>query len=261
MSVGGLARRLLAPLRRTPLHPQWLLGPPSRLAPWIRGHAQGSVLDVGCADRWIRDHLPAGHSYLGVDYPATGARLYGARPDVFADAAQLPVRDRSFDTVVILEVLEHLQRPREALAEVRRVLTPGGRAIISMPFLYPLHDAPHDYQRYTRHGLERELAATGLVARHLQPTLGSAATAVLLLNLALVGAILVAARRRHPALLLAPFLLPLVPIANVAGWLVDRLLPDWEAMTSGFIVVAEPAPSAPEDAAGPGVSPARSAQA
>lgn len=238
MSAGGLARRLLAPLRRTPLHPQWLLGPSQRLAPWVRRHASGRVLDVGCADRWVSGLLPPGSAYVAIDHPATGAVLYGARPDVFADAARLPFRSGSFDTVVMLEVLEHLRYPREALIEAGRVLSPGGTAIVSMPFLYPLHDAPHDYQRYTRHGLERELAASGLAIRDLQPTLGSAASAALLLNLALAGMVLTAVRRRHPGMLLAPLILALVPLVNLAGWLLGRLLPDWQAFTSGFIVIA-----------------------
>ncbi|MBX3725702.1 MAG: class I SAM-dependent methyltransferase [Xanthomonadales bacterium] len=247
MSVGGLARRLLAPLRRTPLHPQWLLGPARRLAPWVREHARGRVLDVGCADRWVRGHLPEDAEYVALDYPATGAGLYRARPDLFGDAARLPIRSATFDTVVMLEVLEHLRYPREALAEARRVLTPGGIAIVSMPFLYPLHDAPHDYQRYTRHGLERELAASGLAIRHLQPSLGSVASAALLFNIALAGTVLTAARRRHPGALLAPALLALIPLVNLAGWLLGHLLPDWEAFTSGFVLVARAEETAGSD--------------
>jgi SAM-dependent methyltransferase len=73
--------------------------------------------------------------------------------DVVGDGEHLPFRNEAFDGVVLDAVIEHLARPARVVAEVRRVLKPGGTVLAQVPFLYPFHAAPHDYQRYTPAGL------------------------------------------------------------------------------------------------------------
>src|SRR5690606_22246129 len=121
--AGGRIRRMLGLLRRTPLHPQWLLGP--RRAPGFMKAFRGRILDIGSGDRWIESELPGDARYVALDYPATGVDMYGGRPDVLADARKLPFVDGSFDAVLCLEVLEHVPHPGEVLAEIARVLKPG----------------------------------------------------------------------------------------------------------------------------------------
>lgn len=234
----GAVRRAAQFLRSTPLHPQWLLEKREDAASWVAGIASGRVLDVGCADRWIEKRLPPSAAYIGLDYPITGKQIYGARPDVFADASQLPFADASIDTVVMLEVLEHLRAPYAALREINRVLVPGGRALVSMPFLYPVHDAPHDYQRLTVHGLTRDVQDAGLRIDALTPTLGSAETAGLIACLAIGGMALRAVQQRSLAVLLLPLLCLAIPLTNLLAWLAGRLLPSWDAITNGYRVTA-----------------------
>ena len=142
-------------LRRTPFHPQWLM-PPREVSPRIRA-CPGRVLDIGAADGWLSAQLDASAEYVSLDYPATAIELYRTRPLVFADACAMPFADASFDAIACYEVLEHVARPDALLEEVARVLVPGGVAEFTMPFYYPIHDAPHDYQRWTRHGWSRGL--------------------------------------------------------------------------------------------------------
>ena len=61
--------------------------------------------------------------------------------------------DGEFAGVVCMEVLEHVQNPFAAVAEIGRVLKPGGKVIGSTPFMLGIHDPPHDYFRYTQFGL------------------------------------------------------------------------------------------------------------
>lgn len=225
---------LLRPLQRTPLHPQWLLRGNAATAEWVEARARGRILDVGCADRWISSRLPAGTEYLSLDYPMTGVGLYKAMPDVFGDASRLPFADASMDTVLLLEVLEHLRHPAQALSEIARVLRPGGILLLTLPFLYPVHDAPQDYQRYTVHGLQREIEAAGLVEVEPSPTLGSVETGGLLFNLALAGMAGEAIGRRSPGIVLVPLMAAVIPAINIASWLLGRLLPSWPALTAGY---------------------------
>lgn len=237
-AIAQRIRRWSGKLRRTPLHPQWLLGNQDRTAAWIHAHARGTVLDTGCADRWVESRLPKGCEYVGLDYLPTGGVLYEACPHVFADAARLPFREGSVDTVLMLEVLEHVRHPSEALAEAARVLRPGGSLLLTVPFLYPVHDAPHDFQRYTVHGLVREMEAAGLSIGDVGPSLGSAESAGLLFNLAIGGMMSEAIERRSGSLLLAPLAAILVPVANIGCWLLGKVLPNWQALTAGYRLVA-----------------------
>lgn len=231
-------RNIAKHLRRTPLHPQWLLGSKETTGGWVAHAVRGRILDIGCADRWIEQRLPRGSDYIGLDYLATGKHMYGARPDLFADASQLPLADASVDTVVILEVMEHLRQPREALQEIVRVLRPQGRLLLTMPFLYPIHDAPHDYQRLTIHGLIRDIEAVGLRVDEVLPTLGSAETAGLIACLTLGGMSLRAVQQRSPSLLLVPLFGAVIPVINLLAWLCGRLVPSWDALTAGYRLVA-----------------------
>jgi SAM-dependent methyltransferase len=128
--------------------------------------ARGRLLDVGCGDKayepWFR---PFVRSYIGVEHASTfAATAAGARggPDVIYDGATLPFRDGAFDTVLSVQVLEHTPRPAALMAEMRRVLAPDGLLILTAPFQFRLHEQPHDYFRYSPHGLRQLCDDVGL---------------------------------------------------------------------------------------------------
>ncbi len=90
-------------------------------------------------------------------------------PDVVGDIARAPIVDSCADAVVCTEVLEHVPAPERVLAEAHRLLRPGGRSIVSVPFMSPIHADPDDYQRYTATKLAMLLTAAGFNGLHIRP--------------------------------------------------------------------------------------------
>lgn len=229
--------RLVRWLKATPLHPQWLIRNERRIFARAVAGATGTVLDVGCGDRWVERELAPGCSYVGLDSLATGRDCYGARPAVFADAAQLPIRSDALDAVLMLEVIEHLAEPFAALEEAWRCLRPGGRLVVSVPFLYPVHDAPHDFQRFTEHGLALALQRVGFGVTSLERRLPALEAAGLSACLAMGASAKLAMEKPGPGLLLVPVWAILVPLVNVGAAVLARVVPDWSAMTNGYVGV------------------------
>lgn len=127
-----------------------------------RRHAHGTLLDVGCGSRPFAP-LFRGHAarYLGLDLPGS-PEYRGGLPDVYGDAAALPVRDGSVDTVLSLSVLDLVHEPARVLAEMRRTLAPGGVLIVEFVQTVPVYPVSPDLWRFTRLGVERLLRDAGL---------------------------------------------------------------------------------------------------
>lgn len=75
-------------------------------------------------------------------------------PDVVGDAHDLPFSDEEFEMILCTEVLEHIKDPRRAITEMKRVLKSDGVLVLTTRFVYPIHDSPNDYWRFTKYGLE-----------------------------------------------------------------------------------------------------------
>lgn len=76
---------------------------------------------------------------------------------VVGDGHKLPFRDQTFDVVISISVLEHVNHPQKVVKEIHRVLKRGGYVFISVPFLFPFHASPgtqQDFSRWTHIGLE-----------------------------------------------------------------------------------------------------------
>ena len=120
----------------------------------------GRLLDVGCGMKPYESLLVQRDSrYYGTDWPVTMEGSYGdsTRADFFSDSMVLPFREGTFDTVVSTQMLEHVRQPEIVIPEMARVLKPNGILILSAPMTWPLHEEPHDYYRYTLHGLRHLL--------------------------------------------------------------------------------------------------------
>lgn len=116
-------------------------------APWLskRLGTGKRVLDIGCRDGTLTKLYADGNTVVGVDIDADALALahkhHGFEThQLNLNVQRLPFADASFDVVVAGEVLEHLQFPDVAVADIHRVLAPGGMFIGSVPNAFRLRN-------------------------------------------------------------------------------------------------------------------------
>lgn len=126
---------------------------------------RGRLLDVGCGSQPYRRFLSDNKyitEYTGLDIATAIVYEKGIRPDFTWDGNVIPFKDDQFDTVMATEVLEHCPDPQRIIHEMKRVLKPGGLIFFTVPFLWNLHEVPHDEYRYTPFSLERIFKECGM---------------------------------------------------------------------------------------------------
>ncbi|WP_166442794.1 class I SAM-dependent methyltransferase [Phragmitibacter flavus] len=117
------------------------------------------VLDVGCGEQPLRATIES----LGGRYQSTDIEQnHAGTVDHLCPIISLPLPTDSVDLILCSEVMEHVPETEEAIAEMTRVLKPGGLLILTTPFNYLLHEQPYDFVRLTPHQLKRCAGLSGL---------------------------------------------------------------------------------------------------
>ncbi len=128
----------------------------------LKLHARGRLVDLGCGTVPLyAAYRPLVSEITCVDW--SGSAGSAQHLDVAHDLNQpLPLADARYDTAILSDVLEHIRKPEALLAEVQRILAPGGKLLLNVPFFYWLHEQPHDYFRYSEHALRSFIEQCGL---------------------------------------------------------------------------------------------------
>jgi SAM-dependent methyltransferase len=129
------------------------------------------VLDAGAGETQYKSHFGA-QRYTGLDLTIGDKEWDYSELDLIAGLTQLPFPDGVFDACLNVVTLEHVTEPAGVLAELSRVLKPGGKLLLIAPHEWEEHQQPHDYYRYTRYGLEYLLCKTGFKVDEIRPGSG-----------------------------------------------------------------------------------------
>lgn len=111
------------------------------------------IFDVGggkpCSTGWVHQKYRAvlEQKAYCVDFKKEN------KPHIIADVKSLPLKNNSVDGIICNALLEHVDKPFQAINEMYRVLSKGGELALYVPWIYPYHSAPHDYFRYTQDGI------------------------------------------------------------------------------------------------------------
>lgn len=217
-------------------HPSWVLGNARLkiLKPFIKQYMHGRLVDIGCGTKpyqallapYITEHIGVDHNEMFHDC---------SNVDIFADAYNIPVPDGSFDCALSTDVLEHLEEPQKAFNEVSRILRGGGTLLLTVPFLYHLHEQPRDFYRYTRFGLEYLAGQAGLEMVEMKPV-GGLCTFVMQ---EIAYMIYFAARLK----IIRPLQILLMNVFLIPGWLLNWIDPTKSRLPAAYICVfRKPAP-------------------
>lgn len=225
----------------TVIHPQWIANTwHLKKIELVKTYLQqGTCIDIGSGNKNIEKYFDdSKQKIVKIDYPTTSER-YENNPNIYADVQQLPIKSNSTNTVIFFEVIEHVADDNVAISEIARILKKSGILLISAPFLYPLHDEPFDFKRYTSHGLINLLEKNGFEIIEVKPHGNSITTLLQLFNLSMLDSIKSMSQK---SLLISLFFAPVVIIGCLLSNLVGYFsfgLKSPNALLLGHTIVAK----------------------
>lgn len=200
----------------------------TEMAPWLTGR----LLDVGCGSKPYRSLFKV-DEYVGLEIDR-GVSSRNGVADYLYNGTSFPFEDAAFDAVLCNQVLEHVFNPDEFLGEIQRILKPGGRLLLTVPFVWDEHEQPHDFARYSTFGLNALMEKQGFrFVEHRK--LG--ADASILFQLA--NAYLCKIAQGLPRLTLFLLTITVMAFINVSGFIVRRLLPGNPDLFLDHLVLVE----------------------
>jgi SAM-dependent methyltransferase len=123
--------------------------------------ANGDVLDFGCGSKPYEEFFNHCDQYIGIDIENPSHPHENENIDFFYDGTNIPFPNDKFDFVFASEVFEHIFNLEEVLIEIKRVLKPGGKLLFTCPFVWPEHEIPRDFARYSSYGIASLVKGAG----------------------------------------------------------------------------------------------------
>ncbi|OFY20723.1 MAG: hypothetical protein A2W98_01260 [Bacteroidetes bacterium GWF2_33_38] len=131
-------------------------------------HISGRVLEIGAGGNYLKEEFKnAYNEWISLDYDLRSDSI-----DIRGDGQNLPFKNEIFDTIISIDVLEHVPNPEKFVSEIFRVMKPNGKVILSTPFFFYLHEEPHDFFRFSKYGLKVLFERNGFNVQEVTPTAG-----------------------------------------------------------------------------------------
>lgn len=184
----------------------------------VAAQLRGRMVDVGCGQQPYR-HLFDVNEYCGVELD-TELNRRTKRADFFYDGKTLPFASSNFDALLCNQVLEHVPDDEAFIAELVRVVKPGGLLLLTAPFVWDEHEQPYDFKRYTSFGIHALMERHGLSIIEFRKTCADASLLFQMTNAYTFKTLL----PRNPYLHLLTTLLLIAPV-NMLGVVAAMLLP------------------------------------
>ena len=141
----------------------------------IPRYARGRLIDIGCRNKPYKALTkPVVDEHIGIDHSESLHDLKYV--NIIADAYDTTEPDTSCDTILSTSVLEHLERPEEAISEMYRIVKTGGHIILTCPLFWHIHEEPRDFFRYTKYGLRYMFEKVGFEIVEIRPLSGFVVT-------------------------------------------------------------------------------------
>jgi ubiquinone/menaquinone biosynthesis C-methylase UbiE len=128
----------------------------------------GTLLDLGCGTRpFYEYYAPHFEKTIGADLAESP--FPKKQIDIYCPATDVPLPTGSIDVILCTEVLQDIAEPSELIIESFRLLKPGGKLILTCPFMVPIADGVYDHYRFTRYGLNYQLTKGGFTVLDIIP--------------------------------------------------------------------------------------------
>jgi SAM-dependent methyltransferase len=138
-----------------------------------KGVKNKKILDIGCGDKPYEDFfIKNENEYIGVDVRGGGHNNEDKKVDKYYDGETIPFDDEIFDIIISTQVLEHVKNPRQFIKESYRVLQDGGILFLTMPFVWPEHEKPFDFNRFTQYEHKNIFGGAGFDIKSIKSTCG-----------------------------------------------------------------------------------------
>lgn len=135
---------------------RWLLSNQHRVS--------GKLLDYGCGEKRYERYFLRVDEYIGLEVSdkCTGSMGQALPRVVYYDGSVIPFADKSFDSIVSFQVLEHVRDIDKSFKELIRVGKEDCTYMFTVPMFWPEHEIPNDFRRFTEFGIKSYLDYYGL---------------------------------------------------------------------------------------------------
>lgn len=147
------------------------------------------VFDAGAGDGHWKEHFKSEVNYISMDLGVGDSSVNYSNLDIVGDLRTIPLANETVDTLICIQVLEHVPEPWTVIGEFNRIMKKGASLFLTLPHSVPIHQEPYDFYRYTKYGVQYLLQLYNFEIEFIEPQLGN--TSKIVNDLRMTGNLLI----------------------------------------------------------------------